>query len=793
MPLSYIYSKSLIHMAKIALDVQGLRRIAFSPMTTRQLTQELERIAQGHQITQIDSLNGATEPSLPWRYPPQHCTRKTAAALALSFCHVEGFGVEKSSERAFHWAHQAASAGHTLAMALCSTLSAPNSGTNLDGEVFAWIKTAAINGSLTARMQLKSMDKWQYEDSMKHFRSIFWMQCHNIPEIWRTVLLSSEALEFRLDRLLNETSDMPLLGVNHDSPLHCAAMCGSLQAARHLVEKHKMEVNGLNGRAETPLFLACRSGHFEVARFLLRYGANAQLSTDRHENALHWLSSFDDELIYPIAKALTDAGAAIEEDAERDSSYTDSDSDTFFHRWVSGSPLRRAVASGNKTAIVALMGVGADPGRTTKRWSPIDQAALYRMADTLELLLQHCPSYNVNFLQPNNSGAPAFTLLHRAIRSVSKGALSYILGPAYESALRDTILVLLRYGARTSHLPAGVQPPLEYAVLFGECEAAEILLQNGAVADLEAVDRANHAPLTSAILLVDEEMCTVLLRHGADIRFKVHYKSTTQFSALHMCTKAWHTSPRIAQQLVDHGHEVDVSSDHTSAATPLLGALLNNTFDLAHLLLSRGARIDFTPPGTSTGDRGNTLGELLFYPPCRQTFHALRFLLSHPISAPTFPFIVHTPGCQSVFHALCARLEIRRHSLPSDPDFLPVFNLLRSKFPNPSLLNHTDIHGETALHNAVFDVYPEAVAALLHAGADPTIPVRLRDMGPRQWLSRALVGPHAFPLHGKTVLDMVREGIFCPIPEHVKTNRRELGGYVRRREEVRRLFEAFLE
>ena len=263
-------------------------------------------------------------------------------------------------------------------------------------------------------------------------------------------------MEITLEDLLHGRPSPVLLGINSDTPLHCAAMVGSLKATKYLIDICKMDVNCTNNRAETPLFLACRSGHAEVAVFLLESGADTQISNCNHENALHWLDSFDEDQVYMMARMLVEKGAKLDEAAGDELAYMDRNANMFFYRWYPGTPLHRAVARGSKVAIKALLDEGADPSQTTARWSPICRASRYRMADMLDILLQHSPS-SINILRSSlKTGRPNISLLFRAIRSIPKLALMYIHGSTYETALESTMSTLIRWGAKTSNLPVEV-------------------------------------------------------------------------------------------------------------------------------------------------------------------------------------------------------------------------------------------------------------------------------------------------------------------------------------------------
>jgi ankyrin repeat protein len=114
--------------------------------------------------------------------------------------------------------------------------------------------------------------------------------------------------------------------------------------------------------------------------------------------------------------------------------------------------------------------------------------------------------------------------------------------------------------------------------------------------------------------------------------------------------------------------------------------------------------------------------------------------------------------------------------------------LLRHTFPDPRSNNHQDSYGCTPLAEAVYAAYPEAVEALLNQGADPTIRSSC-TLRAKAIATRALV--FTSPPAGKTPIEMAKEGVFSPIPDHINVNQAELAVYTKRREEVRLLLSPY--
>ena len=71
-----------------------------------------------------------------------------------------------------------------------------------------------------------------------------------------------------------EIVDKPLTVNFKTTPLHRAAVNGSLPMCQLLIEKYKADPNGVTETGETPLMGAAKRDKIEVVRYLLRMGAD---------------------------------------------------------------------------------------------------------------------------------------------------------------------------------------------------------------------------------------------------------------------------------------------------------------------------------------------------------------------------------------------------------------------------------------------------------------------------------------------------------------------------------------
>src|SRR5712691_8189257 len=75
------------------------------------------------------------------------------------------------------------------------------------------------------------------------------------------------------------------------TPLHYAAACGLHDFAQFLIVEHSQNVNARELRkGETPLGIASRKGHSEVARVLLKHGADTETRNNASQSPLDWAS-----------------------------------------------------------------------------------------------------------------------------------------------------------------------------------------------------------------------------------------------------------------------------------------------------------------------------------------------------------------------------------------------------------------------------------------------------------------------------------------------------------------------
>jgi hypothetical protein len=214
------------------------------------------------------------------------------------------------------WLLLSASAGSTEAKAsVYGVMSALKKPIPVD-VLHDWLVDAYYAGEGLAGCALKELYPESHPNALKTLRTVYCgygQDCFG--ELWRTEY-PLDYLNDIIDELLEEGRDIDEL---HDYPglvcgmtwLHYASSNGNLDMVQYLINKGA-NPNVNNDYGETPLFMACQAGHFEVVLLLLPQTESRLASEDNlTTNELHFLSRFDQNIIKETAKMLLEWGADI--------------------------------------------------------------------------------------------------------------------------------------------------------------------------------------------------------------------------------------------------------------------------------------------------------------------------------------------------------------------------------------------------------------------------------------------------------------------------------------------------
>jgi ankyrin repeat protein len=346
-----------------------------------------------------------------------------------------------------------------------------------------------------------------------------------------------------------------------DSPVADAAMRGDADAVRALLQRGE-DVNAAQGDGMTALHWAAMRGDADVARMLIYAGARLEAVTRNGSYTPLHLAARAGRT--PALAALLEGGARV--DARTSSG--------------GATPLHFAAAQGSTDAVAALLAHDAevDARDAALGQTPLMWAAAYDRVDAVRLLVQHGAGVG---LASAVEDIPARENADRALqrtRNARVTALRNAERPAQragEGEAREG-----GRGAREAADSAQARPPRTEAASAaqqGDSTAARAAAATDSTKQAAADSmRPAATPADSARRAAEPQS----LSYGQLIGGK------GGLTPLHFAAREGNL--RTVQALLDAGADIDqvTGGDHSS---PLLIATVNGHFDLALLLLERGA------------------------------------------------------------------------------------------------------------------------------------------------------------------------------------------------------------
>ena len=269
-------------------------------------------------------------------------------------------------------------------------------------------------------------------------------------------------------------------------PLHYAAFCGMHDIAEFLIVERSQDVNARGfDQQETPLQVAVRRGHVEVARVLLKHGADTE--TRDKDDRTPLLSATQNRHV-ELARLLLEHGAYTEV-REKDAY------DIFAAR--STSALEWAAGLGHVELVQALLEHGADVNAQKEWATPLHWASAQGHPAVARVLL----SYGAN-LRARCKGHP--TPLHCAKEE-------------------EVTRLLLEQGADANALEYRNRTPLHIVSEKGNVGAARVLLEHGVDANARDVNNATPLHLASDSVYRPKKggehilVVLLLIQYGSDI------------------------------------------------------------------------------------------------------------------------------------------------------------------------------------------------------------------------------------------------------------------------------------
>jgi ankyrin repeat protein len=332
------------------------------------------------------------------------------------------------------------------------------------------------------------------------------------------------------------------------APLHYAAFCGMYDIAAFLIVEHSQDINAQGFDKETPLHVASRQGHSDVAQLLLDHGGDSE-AEDGDKCAPLVLASQGGHV--EVARVLLEHGANTEtrDDRKRITTFLASE-DGY---------------------VVTASDLGGDMNRLNR--TPLLLASQLGHVELARVLLKYSADK-----EARDSGDRTPLLLAAQVGHV------------------EVARVLLEHGANTEAQDEFERTPLLLSLSFGCVEVARVLLEHGADANALGIDARHIAsqyvdakikdvkwvtPLHLALEQELVEVVRVLLEHGVD----ANARDAKNAAMLLLASKHGHV--KVTQALLEHG--VDANIRDANNATSLHLASEYGRVEASRVLLERGS------------------------------------------------------------------------------------------------------------------------------------------------------------------------------------------------------------
>jgi len=390
------------------------------------------------------------------------------------------------------------------------------------------------------------------------------------------------------------------------NPLYYSALCGFYDLVGHLAIKHPEHVNVICGNHRFPLLAALSQDHVEVAELLLEHGANVDIRESTGETILFKVLSWPPDNLVNIVKFLLKHGTDVNarDDTLRSSLHLaeyrgelkvaemlvkhkadvnsqDNNGKTPLHilseRWVYDGD-----GDGDDVLnhVQLLLEHGAEMDRRDKdNQTPLLLLMWGARFKFMRILLEHGADANG---ENNNGKTPLHILSERQMYN------------GLEDDVLDHARLLLGHGAEVNRRDKNNQTPLLLAMVRGRFKLAQILLEDGANANVESRDgktplhllAEDHSYSKNNVL----NLALLLLEHGAELNKRDKDDQTPLLMAM---GRDWFKLVRI---LLERG--ADASGENKSGKTSL--HLLSESrihgegdaLDLIWLLLEHGAEVN---------------------------------------------------------------------------------------------------------------------------------------------------------------------------------------------------------
>jgi len=679
---------------------------------------------------------------------PEEIAEAKYGLAVLSINRAIDYEQESSSlETGLKWLTEAAEAGCDRAQAIFYRLYKVLIGhvpDHLVARAFRWLLTTASKGFFQPLEDIRELiPPENIDDILRTLRFRYngtgsWRYAEFLPPIdarqpWQTCASKMQDHDNLTADILKRKglgyTQGGIGGFGHgNNPLHYAASCGLKKTVAYLIGKDSDHINFTNVNGETPLLLACRSGHYLVTMELLEAGADPKIASNNGDTPLHWLLSFDSKYVREVCQHLV---AKLD---QNDLNAVASEWGYIYcgeNKFILGTPLMRAVSRDCVDVVQVLLDAGADPCMEVSGCSALHIAAQLHYPHMIDVLISKLPPNSLGGGMVGHSIVQSLLMTAITCGSLEAPGTRFARirrhGHRWRSRAHETLKLLLDLGSKGDiHDPPDRSSvtALAVAAYSADVDVAEFLLEHGCKDDIDKPSMIlessadQHTPLSASVLSKNFPVFRLLVENGANTKTLSH--GPVPYTLLYECAQSSNDRIEFAKILIDSGVQVDQSPE--GYETPFACALRNRCFNLAKCLWENGANVNieysdgcFRSSSEPLAVLGHLIAEYTI-----GSLSCLSFLLCRRPQLSATDFVVSRSAGLSALHVLA----LAPYRNQNDNDFKLILGHVLDYFkPSPEQLSLRcsipDFDGFTALHiAAVMSNYP-IVQGLLGAGADP--------------------------------------------------------------------------
>ena len=360
-----------------------------------------------------------------------------------------------------------------------------------------------------------------------------------------------------VQQLINHNANIELKNANGETALHIAACYGQEQIAKLLVEYYgDVHVNETKTDGWSPLMIAAKNGHLDVAGLLMRRKARVDLKNQDGETALH-IAAFYGQM--QLAQLLLDHYGNVYIDEMRLDGWT---------------PLMIAVKNGDLDVAQLLINHNADIDmRNQTGETALHVAASYSQRQLTELLIECYGDDHTNDMR-TDGWTPLMIAAHIGDMGVAQLLINH-----------NADIYIRNHTGETA---------LHVAACCGQVHLIELMVRHYGDVHVNKTRTDDWTPLMIAAKNGDISVAQLLINHNANTNLKNRDGET----AFHVAS--CHSKVQLAKLLVKVCGDIDVNEKRNDGWTPLMIAAKNGDLAIAGLLMKLKAHIDLKTPNGET-------------------------------------------------------------------------------------------------------------------------------------------------------------------------------------------------